>query len=77
MAQPQQEVPDAMELAVEQAIAVCDGDMRAALKAALFANSFLPEVDRLTHAVSFGFTRGKLTPARKASDKVEEWREVL
>ena len=67
--------PDTLEIAVDQAIAIYDGNVRAALKAALVANTFLEsEVQRLTHAVSVGFMRGKV--ARKAAEKLEEWREI-
>jgi hypothetical protein len=66
----------ALEREADAAIAVCDGDTRAALKAVLVANSFLmAEVERLGQAVSFGFTRGK-TPARRASETVDRWREI-
>jgi hypothetical protein len=65
----------ALEGQVDEAIAICGGDVRAALRAALIANSFLEaEVERLARAVSFGFTRG--TSARRASDRLEEWREI-
>ena len=77
MAEPKAEEPDPLEVAVDQAVAICDGDTRAALKAALVANGFLEsEVQRLTHAVSVGFMRGRVTPSRKASEKLEEWREI-
>jgi hypothetical protein len=33
------------------------------------------EVERLTQAVSFGFQRKRL-PARRASEKLDEWREI-
>jgi hypothetical protein len=63
--------------AVEQAIAICDGDVRAALRAALVANSFLAdEVERLTRAASFGFARGRISPARRAGAKLDRWREI-
>jgi hypothetical protein len=76
MAEPKVETSDALELAVDAAIAVCDGDVRAALRASLVANAFLEaELDRLAAAVSFGFTRGK-TPARRASEKLDDWREI-
>jgi hypothetical protein len=66
-----------LEREVDEAVALCDGDVRAALRAALFANSFLTaEVERLTAAVSFGFTRGKVSPARRASEKLDDWREI-
>jgi hypothetical protein len=82
MAEPNPETPDPLDVALEQAVAICDGDVRAALRAALVANSFLTaeverltaEVERLTRAVSFGFLRKK--PARRASEKLDEWREI-
>jgi len=59
---------DAMEAEVEEAIALCGGDVRAALRATLTANSYLQdEVDRLTNAVSAGFARGKVRRRAKAT----------
>jgi hypothetical protein len=61
--------PAAIDNAVEQAIAVCGGDAVAALRAALIANAFLEaEVERLTAAVSSGFTRGKVTKPPKEKE---------
>ena len=58
--------PAELESHVNEAIAICGGDVRAALRAALIANTFLEaEMERLAGAVSFGFTRG--SPARRAS----------
>jgi hypothetical protein len=77
MVEPASDAPDFLEVALEQAIAICDGDVRAALRAALVANSFLmDEVERLTRAASVGFTRGKTSPARRASERLERWREI-
>ena len=77
MAEARPNVPDALEMAVDQAISVCEGNVRAALKAALVANAFLElEVGWLTHAVSVGFIRGEFTPPRQAAEKLEGWREV-
>jgi hypothetical protein len=76
MAEPQPETPDPLDAAVQQAITVCDGDVRAALRVALIANAFLEAgVEELSRAVSFGFLRGR-TSARRASDKLEDWREI-
>jgi hypothetical protein len=76
MAEPKPDTSDHLELAVEEAIALCDGDVRAALRAALVANSFLTtELERLSQAVSFGFMRGR-SAARRASEQVEDWREI-
>ena len=53
---------DDLELAVDAAIVACDGNMRAAMRALVIANSFLyGEVDRLQSMVSSGFARGKLS----------------
>jgi hypothetical protein len=77
MAQPARHAPDLLEAAVEQAIAICDGDVRAALRAALIANSFLAdEVDRLTKEVSVGFARGRISPAQRASERLNRWRGI-
>ena len=40
MAEPAPDAADSLEAAVEQTIAICDGDVRAALRAALVVNSF-------------------------------------
>jgi hypothetical protein len=66
-----------LEVAVEQAIAICEGDVRAALRAALVANSFLmDEVERLRRAASFGFAHGRTSSARRASERLDRWREI-
>jgi hypothetical protein len=61
--EPSQE-PDAaalLEAQVDEAIAACGGDARAALRATLVANVYLEaEVERLTAATSTGFARGRL-----------------
>jgi hypothetical protein len=75
--QPASNAPDLLEAAVEQAIAICDGDVLAALRAALVANSFLmDEVERLTKEVSVGFARGRISPARRASERLNRWRGI-
>jgi hypothetical protein len=77
MVEPASDAPDPLEAAAEQAIAICDGDVRATLRAALLANVFLmDEVERLTRAASFGFTRGRTSPARRASERLNRWREI-
>jgi hypothetical protein len=77
MAEPASDAPDPLEAALEQAIAICDGDVRAALRAAPVANSFLMEdVERLKRAASFGFARGRTSPARRASERLDRWREI-
>jgi hypothetical protein len=69
--------PDPLEAAVDDAVAVCDGDVRAALRAALIYNEFLErKLEMMRGMVSSGYTRGKLSPARAASAKLDEWREI-
>ena len=54
------EQDDGLEAAVEQAIAVCDGDMRTAIRALIVANNFLEsEISELMKAVSHAYTRGR------------------
>ena len=54
------EQDDGLDAAVEQAIAVCDGDMRAAIRALVIANNFLEsEISELKKAVSHAYTRGR------------------
>jgi len=51
------EQDDELEAAVEQAIAVCDGDPRAAIRALIVANSLLEsEIADLRKAVSHAYT---------------------
>jgi hypothetical protein len=54
------EQDDDLEAAVDQAIAVCDGDVRAAIRALIVANHFLEtEVAELKKAVSHAYVRGR------------------
>jgi hypothetical protein len=51
---------DELEAAVDEAIAVCDGDMRAAIRALIVANDYLEaEVGELMKAVSRAYVRGR------------------
>jgi hypothetical protein len=51
---------DGLEAAVDQAVAACDGDMRAAVRALIVANNFLEsEVAELKKAVSHAYARGR------------------
>lgn len=52
--------PDRLEVAADQAIAACGGDVRAALKALIVANEYLEaEVGELMQAVSHAYVRGR------------------
>ena len=49
-----------LEAAADEAIAVCRGDIRAALKALIVANEFLEsEVSELMKAISHAYVRGR------------------
>jgi hypothetical protein len=62
MPKPEPKQDDDLEAATDAAIAACNGDPRAAIKALIVANGFLHEqVERLTDLVSPGFARGKLS----------------
>lgn len=51
---------DDLEAAVDEAIAACDGDLRATIRALLIANNFLEsEVSELMKAVSHAYARGR------------------
>jgi hypothetical protein len=56
-----------LELAVDDAIAACDGDARATIRALIVASSFheaevealRTEMAEIVRSVSYGFTRGR------------------
>jgi hypothetical protein len=63
MGQPQeQEEPYAIEIAVNQAIGACEGDLRATIRALIIANTLLEEeiAELIDVWCSSGFHRGKL-----------------
>jgi hypothetical protein len=54
-----------LEGEAEEAISLCGGDVRAALRATLLANAFLEaEIERLSQSVSAGVARGKIRQAK-------------
>jgi len=60
-----------LEAEVDEAIATCGGDVRAALRATLIANAYLKaEVERSTEAISTGFARGRLRKAPQRMKRV-------
>jgi hypothetical protein len=71
-ANPQPE-PDRLEVATDQAIAACGGNVRDAVKALIVANEFLEsEVCELMQAVSHAYARGgdsKPTPVEPMDDE--------
>ena len=60
-AYPNQRADDnELEAAVDEAIAACDGDLRATIRALIVANNFLEsEVSELMKAVSHAYARGR------------------
>ena len=51
---------DEFQAAIDQAIAACDGDMRATIRALIVANNYLEsEVSELMKAVSHAYVRGR------------------
>jgi len=53
-------VPDELEVATDQAIAACGGNLRETIKALIVANDYLEsEVAELMKAVSKAFVRGR------------------
>ena len=77
MAEPALNQVDDIELEVEAAILLCDGDVRAALTAALVYNQFLErKLDQFRGMVSSGYTRGKVSLPRQASEKLDDWGEI-
>jgi hypothetical protein len=58
---------DEIESSVDAAIAICDGDVRAALRAALVYNEF-PErkLDEFHNVITAGYTRGRVTRGERA-----------
>jgi hypothetical protein len=59
------------ELEVDEAIATCGGDVRAALRATLIANAYLEaEIERLIEAISTGFARGRMRKAPQRITKI-------
>jgi hypothetical protein len=57
---PNEEDACELEAAIDQAIAACGGDLRAAIGALIVANNFLEtEVEELMKAVSHAYVRGR------------------
>jgi hypothetical protein len=57
------------EAETDEAIAVCNGDVRAALKASLIANAFLEEqLAIVVEMVSTGYGRGQVRKKEDAPD---------
>lgn len=58
---------------VEEAIRLCDGDARAALRATLVANAFLERsLEEVLEMISAGYGRGKVRVVTKAKREAEK-----
>ena len=78
MTEPAERAQDTLEADVDAAIALCDGDARAALRAAPVYNDFLErKLDTMRAMVSSGYARRKISPDRAASQKLDDWRDIL
>ena len=68
MLQPSPEyaaLPHDLDRAVAEAIAVCDNDPRAAVRALIVANAYLEEeLARLNALISRGYARGRIASGR-------------
>ena len=57
---------DSLNDEVQEALAICGGDPMKALRITLIANAFLEaEIDRLSAAVSSGFSRAKVRKSKE------------
>lgn len=66
---PEPDPAAAVDAEVDEAIATCAGDPRAAVRALLVANAYLEqENERLQQAVSAGFSRGKIRRKQKPKE---------
>jgi hypothetical protein len=74
MAEPARKPVDELERETDAAIAVCDGDTRAALQAALVYVAFLErKLERFRGMISSGYGRGRVRrPAKSARELVAE-----
>jgi hypothetical protein len=58
--QPNTQDVDGLEVAVDQAIAACGGDLRSTIRALIVANDYLEsEVSKLMKAASHAYVRGR------------------
>jgi hypothetical protein len=66
MTEPAEKAQDSLENDVDVAIALCDGDVRAALRAALVYNDFLErKIETMRAMVSAGYMRGRISPSSR------------
>jgi hypothetical protein len=73
-AAPEPPPEDEIEREVDEAIALCDGDVRAGLRATLIANSFMEaRCTLLGQAISAGFSRGKIRSRRKPKEPEKQF----
>jgi hypothetical protein len=76
MTEPAQEAPDTPKRDLDAAIALCDGDVRAALRAVVVYNQFLEHELETVRAMGIGRVHARqASPSRAASKKLDDWRE--
>jgi hypothetical protein len=64
---------DRLDLAADQAITACDGDMRSAIRALIIANEYLEYRNReLSQYISVGFVRGQISADNKFEDSLKD-----
>ncbi len=69
---PQPALIPEIEYEIEQALAICDGDAIAALRATFIANAFLEaRLEQLSASASTGFARGAVKRATKVMRRKE------
>ena len=60
------DITASLEAVVDDAIATCGRDVRAALRATLIANAYLEaELERLTEAISSSLARGRVSSLQR------------
>jgi hypothetical protein len=68
--QQEAETPVDFDAETDEAIALCGGDVRAALKATLIANAFLEkQIETITEMLSAGYGRGQVRKPARAAKK--------
>jgi hypothetical protein len=64
---------DRLDLAADQAIAACAGDMRSAIRALILANDYLEHRNReLAQYISVGFVRGQISTHNQFEDSLKD-----
>jgi hypothetical protein len=76
MTEPAQGALKTLESDLDAAIALCDGDVRGTTCSAGLNQLLERELGTVGAMVSAGYARHKISPARGASKKLDDWREL-